>query len=57
MNGFDRGADSEDSWFHGPRSLPPTPEEHAADLWCKVNELNDAISMPRQKVNNLINAI
>ena len=31
MNGFDRVADGEDSWFHGPRSLPPTPEEYAAD--------------------------
>ena len=26
MNGFDRVADGEDNWFHGPRSLPPTPE-------------------------------
>ena len=57
MNGFDRVADSEDNWFHGPRSLPPTPEEYAADLWCKVNELQDAISMPTQNVSNLINAI
>ena len=57
MNGFDRVADGEDNWFHGPRSLPPTPEEYAADLWCKVNEVKDAISMPRQKVGNLINAI
>ena len=24
MNGFDRVADGEDNWFHGPRSLPPT---------------------------------
>ena len=46
MNGFDRVADGEDDWCHGPRSLPPTPEEYAADLWCKVNELKDAISMP-----------
>ena len=57
INGFDRVADGEDNWFHGPRSLPPTPEEYAADLWCKVNELKDAILMPRQKVSNLINAI
>ena len=27
MNGFDRVVDGEDNWFHGPRSLPPTPEE------------------------------
>ena len=46
MNGFDRVADGEDNWFHGPRSLPPTPEEFAADLWSKVNELKNAISMP-----------
>ena len=32
MNGFDRVANGEDSWFHGPRSLPPIPEEYAADL-------------------------
>ena len=57
MNAFDRVADGEDSWFHGPRSLPPTPEEYAADLWCKVNELKDTILMPRQKVSNLINEI
>ena len=57
MNGFDRVANGEDNWFHGPRSLPPTPEGYAADLWCKVNELKDAISMPKQKVSNLINAI
>ena len=46
MNGFDRVADSEDKWFHGPRSLPPTPEEFAADLWCEVDASKDAISMP-----------
>ena len=56
MNGFDRIGDGEDSWFHGPRSLPPTPEEFA-DLWCEVNAMKDAISMPSQKVSNLINAI
>ena len=46
MNGFDRVADGEDNWFHGPRSLPPIPEEFAADLWSEVNALKDAISMP-----------
>ena len=59
MNGFDRVADGEDNWFHGPCSLPPTPEEFAASLRSEVNALNDAISMPartrpRQKVKNLI---
>ena len=56
MNGFDRVADGEDNWFHCPRSLPPTPEKFAADLWCEVNALKDAISIPRQKASNLINA-
>ena len=55
MIGFDRVADGEDDWFHGHRSLPPTPEKFAADLWCEVNALKDAISMPRQKASNLIN--
>ena len=57
MNGFDRVADGEDNWFHGPRSLPPTPEKFAADLWCEVNALKNTISMPSQKVRNLINEI
>ena len=57
MNGFDRVVDGEDSWFHGPRSLPLTPEEYVADLWCEVNALKNAISVPRQKVSNLINAL
>ena len=57
MNGFDQFADGEDNWFHGPRSLLPTPEEFAASLSSEVNALKDAISMPRQKVGNLINAI
>ena len=46
INRFDRVADGEDNWCHGPRSLPPTPEEHAADLRAEVNELKNAISMP-----------
>ena len=46
MNGFDRVADGVYNWFHGPRSLPPTPEEFAASLWSEVNALKDAISMP-----------
>ena len=57
MNDFDRAADGEDNRFHGPRSLPPTPETFAAVLWCEVNALKDAISMPSHKVSNLINAI
>ena len=27
MNGFDRVVDGEDSWFHGRRLLPPTPQQ------------------------------
>ena len=46
MNGFDRVADGEDNWFHGPRSLPPTPQEFTASLWSDLQELKDAISMP-----------
>ena len=57
MNGFDRVADGEGNWFHGPRSLPPTPEEYAADIRAELNTLKDAISMPRQKIGNLINAV
>ena len=57
MNGFDRVADGEDNWLHGPRSLPPTSEEYAADLQAELNTLKYAISMPRQKVSNLINAV
>ena len=46
INGFDRIADGEDNWFNGPRSLPPTPEEFVANLWCEVNAIKDTISMP-----------
>ena len=46
MKGFDRVADGEDNWFHGPRSLPPTPEEFTENLWCEMNALKDTISMP-----------
>ena len=56
-NGFDRVADGEDNWFNGPCSLPPTPEEYVADLWAELNTLKDTISMLRQKVSNLNNAI
>ena len=56
-NGFDRVAAVEKKWFGDHRSLPPTPEQYHAGLWSKVNALRDAISMPRQKVMQLINAI
>ena len=56
MNGFDRVADGEDNWFHA-RSLPPTPQEFSASLRPELQKLKDAISIPRQKVSNLINEI
>ena len=47
MNGFDRVANGEDNWFHGPRSFPSSPEEFTASLWSEINALKDAaISMP-----------
>ena len=54
MNGFDRVADDEDKWFHG---LPPTPEQYTGSLRSDLQELKDPISMPRQKISNLINEI
>ena len=54
MNGFDRVAYGVDNWSHG---LPPTPEQYTASLRSDVQELKHAISMPRQKVRNLINGI
>ena len=57
MNGFDRVVDGEDNWFHGPRSLPLTPQEFNASLRSDLQELKDVISMPRQKVSNLIIAL
>ena len=57
MKGFYRVADSEDSWSHGPRSLPPTPEEYTTSLRSDLQELKDAIWMPKQKVSNPINAV
>ena len=56
-NGFDRVAEDEESCFHCHRSLPPTPQEYYAGLRSEVNALKDAITMARQKVRNLINAI
>ena len=47
--------DHDDSWIHG--TLPLPPEEFTQSLWSEVNALKDKISMPRQKVRNLINAI
>ena len=41
--------------MHGTRPL--SPEEFTQNLWSELNTLKDAISMPRQKVRNLINAV
>ena len=54
-NGFDRVAADDNQW--AIRQLPLTPEQFNQSLWSEVNALKDAISMPRQKVSNLINAI
>ena len=45
-NGFDREMEGEESCFTGHRSLPPTPQEYYSSLWCEVNALRDAISIP-----------
>ena len=45
-NGFDRVMEGEESCFPGHRSLPPTPQEYYASLWCEVNTFKEAISMP-----------
>ena len=55
MNGFDRIAVDDNQWASRP--LPLTPEQFTQSLWSEVNALKDAISMPRQTVRNLINAI
>ena len=43
-NGFDRIAADDNQWTNRP--LPPTPEQFTQNLWCEVNALKDAISMP-----------
>ena len=48
MNGFDRIVDGEENWFHGHRSLPPTPKQYTASLRLELKKLKDAISMPAQ---------
>ena len=45
-NGFDRVEAVEKNWFGDHRSLPPTPEQYYPSLWCEVNALKEAISMP-----------
>ena len=46
MNCFDRVVQGEENWFHGHRSLPPTPEQHTASSRSDLQKLKHAISMP-----------
>ena len=48
MNGFDRVVEGEKKWFHGHRSLSPTPEQYTASLRFELQKLKDAISMPAE---------
>ena len=60
-NEFDRVGDGEDDWFHGPRPLPPTPEQLTQSLWSEVNALKEAISMlartPWQKTMEFVDRL
>ena len=49
MNGFDRVVEGEENWFHGHRSLPPTPKKYHASLRHELKKLKDATSMPNEK--------
>ena len=48
--------DGEDIWLYA-HLLPPTPQEFYASLRFALQKFKDPISMPRQKVSNLINEI
>ena len=48
MNGFDQVVEGEENWFHGHRSLPPTPQEYHASLRLELRKLKDEISMPAE---------
>ena len=50
MNGFDRVVEGEKNWFHGHRSLSPTPEEYTDSLRFELQKLKDAISMPNEEL-------
>ena len=49
MNGFNRVVEGEENWFHGHRSLPPTPEQYTASLRFKLQKLKDEISVPNEE--------
>ena len=51
MNGFDRVVEGEENSFHGHRSLPPTPEQYAANLRSDLQKLKDADSMPADAIS------
>ena len=40
--------EGEENWFHGHRSLPPTPEQYTASLKSELQKLQNAISMPAE---------
>ena len=48
MNGFGRVVEGEESWFHGHRLLPLTPEQYTASLRSGLQKLKDVISMPAE---------
>ena len=48
MNSFDRVVEGEENWFHGHRSLPPTPEQYTASLNSELQKLKNAILMPAE---------
>ena len=48
INDFDRVADGEENWFHGHRSLSPTPQELCASLKFELQKLKNEISMPSE---------
>ena len=62
MNGFDRVVDGEDNWFHGHRSLPPTPQQYNSSLRSELQELKNATLMPAEtrpweKTMDFVNAL
>ena len=48
INGFDRVVDGEGNWFHGPRLLPPTPQQYTTSFRSELQELKNAIPMPAE---------
>ena len=38
----------EGNWFHGPRSLPPMPQQYTTSLRPELQKLKNSISMPAE---------